>query len=203
MGRRAGVTKEQTRADVLDAAAEVFATRGYDGASISGIAAAAGVTKGAIYGHYPSKAELFIAVIREFGEREFRVLAGGVDEHGEPVSLDAFVRRAGNSYARPRSPVGALLVEAIVASRRHGEIAEMIRGWLLEGEGAMGAAIDQAQGEGLVTADVGATELARFSTMVALGARLAGVLDLPPVDEARWSTVIDELIGGLIDRPDL
>ena len=122
---------------------------------------------------------------------------------GEPVSLDAFVRRAGNSYARPRSPVGALLVEAIVASRRHGEIAEMIRGWLLEGEGAMGAAIDQAQGEGLVTADVGATELARFSTMVALGARLAGVLDLPPVDEARWSTVIDELIGGLIDRPDL
>lgn len=198
MGRKAGVSKSQTRAGLLDAAAGEFAAKGYDGASVAGIAAQAGVTKGAIYGHFSGKAELFIAVLREYGEREFRVLAGGTDEHGDPVSLNTFARRAGASYARPRTPVGELLVEAVVAARRHDEIAALIRGWLLEGEDAMAAAIADAQAAGAIDGSIPEPELARFTTMVALGARLAGVLDLPPVDERRWAEVIDHLIGTTV-----
>lgn len=49
---------ERTRNAILDAAAEVFDERGFDGASLSDILARAGVTKGALYFHFSSKEEL-------------------------------------------------------------------------------------------------------------------------------------------------
>lgn len=48
-------------AAVLDAAREVFAERGFDGASVDAVAAAAGLTKGAVYSRFPSKEALFVA----------------------------------------------------------------------------------------------------------------------------------------------
>src|SRR5947207_1909 len=50
-----------TRSRLVDAALEIFARRGYDGASIDAIAAQAGLTSGALYGHFASKDDLFIA----------------------------------------------------------------------------------------------------------------------------------------------
>jgi AcrR family transcriptional regulator len=52
MGRKAGVTVEQTRTDLLAAAARVFARKGYDGASIADICAEAGLSTGPVYAHY-------------------------------------------------------------------------------------------------------------------------------------------------------
>jgi len=49
MGRIAGVTATETRERLLRAAAEVFAERGYDGTRVADIAAAAGVSNGAMY----------------------------------------------------------------------------------------------------------------------------------------------------------
>ena len=53
------------RGRVLDAAAELFQTRGYQGATMHEVAAAAGVTGGAMHHHFPSKKALGLAVIRE------------------------------------------------------------------------------------------------------------------------------------------
>ena len=52
MGRIAGVTAAQTRERLLQAAADVFAERGYDGTRVADIAAAAGVSNGAMYAHF-------------------------------------------------------------------------------------------------------------------------------------------------------
>ncbi|MFF8771419.1 ScbR family autoregulator-binding transcription factor [Kitasatospora sp. NPDC015120] len=52
-----------TRQTVLHAAAEVFDERGYAGATMAEILERAGVTKGALYFHFPSKEELALAVI--------------------------------------------------------------------------------------------------------------------------------------------
>jgi AcrR family transcriptional regulator len=56
---------ERTRNAILDAAAEVFDERGFNGASLSEILAKAGVTKGALYFHFASKEELAQALIEE------------------------------------------------------------------------------------------------------------------------------------------
>ena len=59
-GRR---RSEETRARILAAAREVFAAKGYEGASVSDIASAAGFTKGAFYSSFPSKEALFLEVV--------------------------------------------------------------------------------------------------------------------------------------------
>ncbi|WP_435056628.1 ScbR family autoregulator-binding transcription factor [Streptomyces noursei] len=50
---------------ILEAAAAVFDELGFDRATIAEILARAGVTKGALYFHFPSKEELALAVLHE------------------------------------------------------------------------------------------------------------------------------------------
>jgi AcrR family transcriptional regulator len=55
-------SRKQTQ--ILNGAAAIFAQDGYEGASMSRIAAEAGVSKGTLYNYFPGKAELFIATVR-------------------------------------------------------------------------------------------------------------------------------------------
>jgi AcrR family transcriptional regulator len=55
----------ETRRRLLDAAALAFAREGYGGASVHQIADLAGKTTGALYAHFASKEELFLALLRE------------------------------------------------------------------------------------------------------------------------------------------
>ena len=61
--------RARTRAALLRAAASTFAERGYDGASIDAIAASVGLSKGAVYSHFPSKLDLYLEVVRALLEQ--------------------------------------------------------------------------------------------------------------------------------------
>lgn len=54
---------EETRARILDAAVRQFAIAGYNAASVDHICAEAGVSKGAFYHHFPTKQNLFLALL--------------------------------------------------------------------------------------------------------------------------------------------
>lgn len=54
--------------EILAAAAEVFGERGYAAGSMREIAARVGVSEPALYRHFPGKQEMFIAMVRVFGE---------------------------------------------------------------------------------------------------------------------------------------
>ena len=55
----------ETRALLLRAAERIFVRDGYEKADLNEIAAAAGRTKGAIYAHFKSKEELFLALFEQ------------------------------------------------------------------------------------------------------------------------------------------
>lgn len=61
--------RARTRAVLLRAAAAAFAERGYEGASVDAIAASVGLSKGAVYAHFPSKLELYLEVVRTLLEQ--------------------------------------------------------------------------------------------------------------------------------------
>jgi len=76
---------EHTRGVLLDAAEEVFAKRGFGGTALEDIAEVAGYTRGAIYSHFGTKEELFLAVT----ERHLlRFLDGFEDVIGSFESLE-------------------------------------------------------------------------------------------------------------------
>ncbi len=64
MARRTKEEAQETRVRILDAAEEVFHEKGVANASLEDIAAAAEVTRGAIYWHFKDKAELFDAMMQ-------------------------------------------------------------------------------------------------------------------------------------------
>ena len=60
---------DNSRIDILRAAARCFMERGYSSTSIDDVARRLGATKGRIYHHFPSKADLFAAVFRHGMDR--------------------------------------------------------------------------------------------------------------------------------------
>lgn len=76
---------EHTRNLLLDAAEEVVARQGFGAAALEVIAEAAGYTRGAIYSHFGTKEELFLAVM----ERQLQRFLGGFTDIVESFqSLD-------------------------------------------------------------------------------------------------------------------
>lgn len=66
----------QTRARLIDAAAKVFARRGYHGASVEEVAAEAGFSTGAVYSNFSGKEGLFLALAdRKVAERVAEISA--------------------------------------------------------------------------------------------------------------------------------
>jgi AcrR family transcriptional regulator len=90
--QRTRPTRAQTRARLLQAASEVFAKHGYDRASLDDVAAAAGLTKGAVYSSFASKDELFYALMRERIDERLALVAAAVDRQ---TTLEDTTRDAG------------------------------------------------------------------------------------------------------------
>ena len=67
---KSGSARETARPALLRAAHEAFGIRGFAAVSLDEVAAAAGVTKGSLYHHLASKADLFEAVYRAELERQ-------------------------------------------------------------------------------------------------------------------------------------
>ena len=76
---RKRLSAEDRRAAILDAALEVFARHGYNGASIDEIASAAGISKALIYEHFPSKRELHVSLLERHVQDIFMRLAQTAD----------------------------------------------------------------------------------------------------------------------------
>lgn len=71
--------KELTRELLLDAAIEVFAQKGYHGASLDDVAEAAGFTKGAVYSNFTRKSDLFLALVDRESSRRGVALSRAIE----------------------------------------------------------------------------------------------------------------------------
>lgn len=73
-------SRENTRARLLDAAAEVFAEVGIGEASVEAICERAGFTRGAFYSNFASKDQLFLALSERNGQRQLELVRQRIAE---------------------------------------------------------------------------------------------------------------------------
>ena len=59
-----------TRERILLASLELFAQKGYEATSVSDVAGALGITKGALYRHFENKRAIFDAILRRMEDRD-------------------------------------------------------------------------------------------------------------------------------------
>lgn len=74
--------------EILDAALEEFALRGFAATRVEDIARRADITKGLVYSYFPSKEDLFLAVLKEMKGPVFdKVIKAGLAPTGSAVTL--------------------------------------------------------------------------------------------------------------------
>ena len=78
--------KQNKRSLIIEAAAKVFANRGYTSTLIADIARVAGIGKGTIYEYFPSKEDLFFAVFEWFVETTEAEAKVSISALGGPAS---------------------------------------------------------------------------------------------------------------------
>ena len=122
---------------ILDAATEAFIECGWDGLTIEGVAARAGVGKTTIYRRYPGRLDLLVAAAERLAEEKGAIPDTGT-LRGDLVALvDAYLRmltdtRAGRAIpamvaATARNPDVATAYRAFIAQRRRESAAPFAR----------------------------------------------------------------------------
>lgn len=105
---------DTTRSRILDAAADVFADKGYHEARMDEIVAASHTSKGAVYHHFPSKNYIFFALIDKFTKLlEGRLKAAIEKEEHGLQRVDAAIQICMQTFGQYRTLAKIALVQAV------------------------------------------------------------------------------------------
>ena len=186
MGRIAGVTATETRERLLRAAADVFAERGYDGTRVADIAAAAGVSNGALYAHFALEG-------RPAGRRAAHARPPAAGRHvrrrPRPARSPSCCSSSAGGCPRPRDPRGYLIVEALVAARRDEDVARPMRDYIGERADWLAGLMRVAQAGGELDPALSPDALAHFCLLLAMGSALV-TPDLHAVGDEEWAALL-------------
>ena len=178
--------KEQRPGDIVAAALQVFAEKGFAGARTEEIAARAGLSKGTLYLYFPTKQDLFAAVVQNAVLPNIEAIERHVLAMDAPFGDRLRLMLPRFAEVVTRMPIGAVAKMVIGESRNFPELARV---WhdkvVLTGVGLLGRMIAQAQARGEVRA--GDPRTHAFSIM---GPILVGVL---------WRETFTPIGGAEID----
>jgi AcrR family transcriptional regulator len=191
--------RQQTREYLLEAAARVFADRGFHGASLDEVAAAAGFTKGAVYSNFKNKEDLFLALIEAGYTREMSALRETLEGSEVPAQarLGDFVSLIGGELDHTPENWGALYLEFSLYAMRNAAAQERLNE--LEAEDIRGIAeiIEGNQAEGSPEPTAPAMTQARIITALFRGLSLMRSLDPEAVGPELLKEAIAFVARGL------
>jgi AcrR family transcriptional regulator len=186
---------EHTRSLLLDAAEDVFAEKGFTPATLDDIAHAAGYTKGAIYKHFVTKEDLFLAVSDRYWRRYFDNFAEVMStaKHVGAGELDEIASRWRQLSVDRGAEHAALGHEFTLYLLRNPEARERVAAKRAEVVKALGKfvvqGIDRLGGALLVPPETFARVLVATSDAVVLASQLDDVDLYRPVVEMYVSVI--------------
>jgi AcrR family transcriptional regulator len=192
--------RQRTRDLLLDAAKDVFARRGFEGASLEEIAEAAGYTRGAIYKHFGSKEELFLAVNKRWNESFLEAFVESIDPATpiEELDLASLAKRWHEmQYSDPLE--FGLGLEFNIFVLRHPETRERVAKQRLELARMIADFIDEQSVRLGEILHMDSLTLARISIACSDGLQLASYLDLGQED--LYEPFLSLLVSAIEDDP--
>ena len=133
---------------ILDAATDAFIELGWDGLTIEGVAARAGVGKTTIYRRYPSRLDLLLAAAERLAQQKGPVPDTGT-LRGDLLGL---VRAYLDMLTGTRA--GRAIPAMVAATARNPELAIAYRSFIAERRRESAATLDRAIGRGELPPDV-------------------------------------------------
>ncbi len=122
--RRTRPHGQRSRQRILDAAVDCLVDLGYSGTTTLAVQRRAGVTRGALLHHFPSRDELLIAAVAHLGEARFDALVREVDETARNGNrVDAAIEATWESF---QGPLFIAATELWLAARTHAEFRAVL-----------------------------------------------------------------------------
>jgi len=124
-------TRGHTRARLFEAAARIFEEHGIAASSIETVAAAAGLTRGAVYSNFANKEELIIAMLEDHAKRSLVYHHELLARHSHPADFIAALRATERGRRDPLGRAPLLHTELILyvarAGKRRSDLARRLR----------------------------------------------------------------------------
>jgi AcrR family transcriptional regulator len=183
--------RQGRREKIVDAAVLVFGEKGFAGASVADIAKAAGIAKGTVYLYFPSKEEIFTAILVE---RSFIPYLNDLMVENQP--LDVTLRNIAESYYRFLEVNLPIFRIAIADFYRFPDHARQVyQEVILKGNQALANFLEGQSKAGAIRplADpflTARTFLGLLSTHI-ISQEILGGKEITPIDENAW---IEEII---------
>ncbi len=166
MGRPRGFDAEQA----LERALLVFWEHGYEGATLTDLTKAMGITRTSMYAAYGNKEELFRKALARYTRGPAGYVAKALEQPTAEAVARALLDGAVRTTTRPDCPAGCLGVQGALAA---GETAHSARdaliAWRRDGGEAIRSRFEQALDEGDLPPGSDPAHLARYVTTLAYG----------------------------------
>ena len=118
-----------TRNAILEAAIQCFIELGYANTTTALIAEYAGVSRGAMMHHFPSRASVLKATIEHLHQKrleEYRQLMSGVDDPTQLMDRSRIEESVQQAWVYVNQPSSVAFQEILMASRTDGELREVL-----------------------------------------------------------------------------
>ena len=188
--------REQTRAQLLAAAREVFTRKGFAGASLEEIAEVAGYTTGAVYYHFANKRALFLELMRTGWSRQIAI---EVDAMSDTFASDAdpfeALSRAVVRRAERRSETEPLAGEIWLYALRDPEAMDMFAEKLREQVDGLQPAIAAAMAKEGTAPDITPQEMTTVVLALFQGLRRRRRIDEASVSDDLYARVLRRLFA--------
>ena len=105
---------QATRSRILEAAAHVFASKGYHQTRVDDIVEESHSSKGSVYFYFPGKQQMFLALVDQFANLLERRLAEAIAQEDDGVCrVDAAIRVCLETFGKYRKLAKILLIQAV------------------------------------------------------------------------------------------
>lgn len=148
------------RARLIETAVDCLHELGYGATTFQVVTDRAGVSRGAILHHFPTRIDLMVAVAEYAARFQNRVVEEAVDTAGKELQLFLSVTRA--TWQAMMQPPAMAMLEVMLATRADPVLAERIREVVAEFEG------QQRDNVWLLAGQLGIRDRARIDAMIRL-----------------------------------
>ena len=186
----------ETRERLVEAAAEVFAELGYEGASIQSIAAAADLTSGTIYRHFDSKAALLLEVVR----RAVHGVPLSDRLNDESCAEPADLARLVSVYADPSlRRTRRLAIEIHAAASRDPNARAQLLIFNKKMHSSIVRKIDGCKRAGLISDDLDAKHTTSLLLVMIMGLAHLETLEPDLVGDRVWTRFIESSVHAVLE----
>jgi len=187
----------QATEQLLEAAAQEFIERGYDGARVVDISRRAGVTTGAVYARWRDKNEMMVAALDHiFAQLLPNTRFDDSQSEAEPPDL---ILLLGAKLLEPNRQ-REVLAQVFGSARNNEAIGACLEQFINEEASQVAAIVENGREDGFVDPGLSTAAIALLCQAAALGIRLlilGGLQDHHVPSPSEWNELLVRLIGSV------